>query len=219
MPRLKKPTNPPLVINEIAKPEFKGDKQRLIQVVQGVTEPYDPDIIPPCFGDPNLESGVCNPLRTLAEGEPGECVFAKSCLVAKMLASNIPVDVFKCRDKSYEQVLSEADELFEKKQKVVEPDPGSEQEDRQHLRAHIASVALRPPINPFRKNSLRRLVLDILGNGWVTLGDLKATVLAIRPDATRLDIVIGQVTSLTTQEANAYRILESFGKYKAFRKA
>lgn len=208
----------PLVINEIAKPEFKGDRQRLIQIVEGITEPVNSEQIPPCFSDPNLESGICNPQLPLAEGEPCECAFSKSCLVAKLLSVNIPINAVKCAQKPYEQVLAEADELFERQQQPIESDATTEQADRQHLRAHVASVSLQPPPNTFRKNSLRRLVLDILIRDWITLGDLKAAVLSLRKDAARIESVIGQVTSLTTQEANGYRIVESFGKYKAFLK-
>jgi len=216
--------NQPLVINEIAKPQFKGDKKRLIQVVEGMTGPLvnqnGKSIIPPCFSDPNLESGVCNPLLPLRvdRGEPCECIFVKSCLVAKLLSVNIPINAVKAAHKPYEQVLAEADELFEQRQEQEKVDPNVEIRDRQHLRAHVASIVLQPPLNPFRKNSLRRLVLDLMTKDWITLGDLKAAVLALRPDAARLDQVIQQVTALTAQEAGNYRILEQFGKYKSFRK-
>lgn len=217
MARLKKVPNQPLVINEIAKPEFKGDKQRLIQIVEGTNEPVLAESIPYCFSDPNLESGICNPHLPLQEGEPCECVFAKSCLVAKLLAENISINAVKCAKKPYEQVLAEADELFEKQQSE-HVDVSTEQLDRQHLRAHTTSISLQKPNNPFRKNSLCRLVLDILIRDWITLGDLKAAVLSLRKDAARIDSIIGKVTSLITQEANGYRILESFGKFKAFKK-
>lgn len=218
MGRLKKsPLTQPLVINEIARPEFRGDKQRLIQVVEGLSDKVSAAQIPPCFSDPNLESGICNPQLPLQDGEPCECVFAKSCLVAKLLSVNIQINALKCVKKPYEQVLAEADELFERQQ-PLEADASTEQTDRQHIRAHVASLPLQPPLNPFRKNSLRRLVLDILIRDWITLGDLKAAVLSLRKEASRLDSVIGQVTSLSTQEENSYRIVESFGRFKAFRK-
>lgn len=211
-------TSPQLVVNEIAKPEFRGDKLRLIRAVEGFGEDFtDANTIPPCHSDPNLESGICNPQLPLTSSEPCECVFAKSCLVAKLLSCGIPVNVAKAAQKPYEQVLAEADELFERQQRSVqEADPSIELVDRQHARAHVASIPLQPPVNPFRRHSLRRLVLDLLIRDWTTLGDLKAAVLSVRNDAARLDTVIAQVTSLATQETNNYRIVESFGKYKAF---
>lgn len=207
-------------INEIARPEFKGDKERLIQIVEQLASPIkDPKIIPPCFSDPNLESGVCNPQLPLRENELAECVFAKSCLVAKLLSCSIPIQAVKCAKKSYAEVLAESDELFERQQTLNPPDMvTNEADDRQKLRGHGASIPLQPPVNPFRKNSLRRLVLDVMTRNWVSLGDLKATLFSLVPDATRIDQAIAQVFFVGTQEANNYRVVEAFGKYKAFRR-
>jgi hypothetical protein len=207
-----------VIVNDIARPEFKGDKQRLIEIVEGLSESIPTSKIPPCFSDPNLESGVCNPQLPLHEGEPYECALAKSCLVAKLLSMNIPINAIHCSKKSYEQVLAESDELFAR-QESPQYNAVQEQNDRQRVRAHGVSISLQPAVNPFRRDSLRRLVLDIFIRNWTTLGDVKATVLSLRKEAaTKVDAVIAQVTALTAQEAHGYRIVESFGRYKCFKR-
>lgn len=211
--RVKK-KKPKIASAGLARPEFRGDKRRLIQVVHGSTLVPN-DKIPYCFSDPNLESGICNPNLPLREGEPGFCALAKSCLVAKALAVKIPVDSFKCGEKEYDEILAECDALFDI-ENAPQPNPAMESSDRQKLRGHAVSISVMAPSNPFRKRSLRRAVLDILSQNWISLADLKAAMLSLNTDAKRLDLTISQITSIASQEDNGYRIVEAFGKFKAF---
>lgn len=209
--------NPSTVTNPQARPTFRGDKKRLIALIDGRPgAKYPDDLIPPCFGDPNLESGICNPLLPLRDGEPHLCAVAKSCLAAKMLSHGIPIEYSTARDRPYEEILAEADQLFDQPPETATD--GDEVRDRNVLRASAVSVRLQQPVNPYRRNSLRRWVLEILSHDWISLQDLKAALRTKKDGIRRIDLVIGQVTSLGSQESHGYRILESSGKYKAFQR-
>jgi len=208
-----------MTANPLAHPKFKGDRKKLVSLVDGKLGVEVPDkLIPACFSDPNLESGICNPLLPLKKGEPHLCALHKSCLIAKLLSRSIQFPFMEARNKSYEEILSEADQLFDC---PPEEDPSiadTERQDRQSLRAQVLSVPLEPPFNPFRRNSLRRFLLEILSQDWISMRDLRAILMSKKEGIRRFDLVIGQVTSLGTQEHHGYRIVESAGKYKAFRR-
>lgn len=217
------PKTPSTVTNPKAQPTFKGDKKRLIALIDGRLMDgrpvdYPDELIPSCFGDPNLESGICNPLLPLRDGEPHLCAVHKSCLVAKMLSRGVAVDFMRVREKPYEEVLAEADQLFDQPPEEPEADQSDETRDRHVVRASAISVGLQPPPNPYRRSSLRRWVLDILAQDWISLKDLKAALRAKKDGIRRIDLVIGQVTSMGSQESHGYRIIESMGRYKAFRR-
>lgn len=222
----KTPTS--IATNPFAKPKFKGDREKLIEMIdgfEGLAEYLRTEqakgrvLVPPCFSDPDLESGVCNPNLPLKACEPHLCSMHKSCLVAKLLSSGIKADFMAAREQPYEEILAEADALFD--QQLEEEAPGyqaDEIKDRQAIRGQSLSISLQPPENPFRKNSIRRLVLDILARDWISLNDLKAILATTRGVIRRLDLIIHQVTSIATQESYGYRIIESMGRYKAFRR-
>lgn len=216
------PKSSPIGANPLARPKFKGDREKLVEIVDGYPGLAEylrkRSMIPKgCFSDPNLESGVCNPHLPLKDNEPHLCALHKSCLVAKLLSSGIPCSAFEARDKPYEEVLAEADALFDQPLEDDTPEANDEAKDRQVIRAHALSISLLPPVNPFRKNSIRRLVLDIFSRDWITLNDLKA-ILQSKKGIRRLDLIIHQVTSVATQEHYGYRIIESMGRFKAFKR-
>lgn len=216
MPKeIKKPKNSSFVTNERAVPQFEGDRGRLIEEVQGVT--ISDKSMPPCFSDPNLESGVCNPHEPLSPAEPCQCALYKSCLVAKMIASGISIRSTDARSMEYDEILAGADILFDKEaeQYLTNENEGV---DRYHLRAHAVGISLRRSINSYRKNSMRRLIFDILSENWTTLIDLKAQIKAAKNDVENIDVVLSQVTTLTAQEERGYRVMESFGRYKIFKR-
>jgi hypothetical protein len=200
--------------SEIPNPRFHGDKKLLIKAVE--KRDCHSKIIPKCFSDPLLESGVCNPLLPLKKEEPHLCAFHKSCLVALLISHKVSAGDIIQPGQSYEELLAIGDEIFD----VVPPEPtvGKEEDAsiRQKLRAHIVSMNLAPVKNPFRKNSLRNIILDVLSRDWISLNDLCAAVIALKPGTKCLDLVIGQVTNIATQEQMCYRIVEAFGKYRAF---
>lgn len=215
--------------NPLAKPKFKGERETLIGVVDGYPGLVKHiqarrlrdgvDLVPWCFSDPNLESGVCNPNLPLKENEPHLCSLHKSCLIAKLLSCGIKCDPFKAREKPYEEVLAEADALFDQEPEDSTPEERDELLDRQTIRAQAHAVTLQPPPNAFRKNSVRKLILDILSRDWISLKDLKAVVATTgKMNVRRLDLILHNVTSIATQEEKGYRIVESNGKYKAFRR-
>lgn len=205
---MKKTTEP---ITKIAEPRFKGDKCALVKQVEGHNIP--PTTIPSCFSDPDLESGMCNPNMPLRCGEAYQCSVAKSCLVAKLasLGQSVPSDI---KNKSYSEILAEADILFEGRA-LPASDSSTEDADRLELKAFVFSIPLKPPKNPFRADSMRRQILDILSRGWISLADLKARLLTMRADVRRLDLAISQATSIASQEAYNYRIIEIYGRYRA----
>jgi hypothetical protein len=210
-----------IATNPLAKPKFKGDREKLVEIVDGYPGLADylrkRQIVPRCFSDPNLESGVCNPHLPLKGNEPHLCAFHKSCLVAKLLSNGIKCSPFEAREKPYEEILAEADALFDQPPDEDAPGETDETKDRQTIRGHALSISLQPPLNPFRKNSIRRLVLDILSRDWISLADLKA-VLMSKKGIKRLDLIVHQVTSIATQEHYGYRIIESMGRFKAFKR-
>lgn len=218
---------PSIATNPLAKPKFKGDREKLVEIVDGYPGLADylrserakgKQLIPySCFSDPDLESGVCNPHLPLKPGEPHLCSLHKTCLVAKLLSCGVRVDYMAARERPYEEILAEADALFDQQPEEDAPEAGDEIKDRQTIRGHSLSISLQPPENPFRRNSIRRLVLDILSRDWITLNDLKA-ILMSKKGIRRLDLIIHQVTSIATQESYGYRIIESMGKYKAFKR-
>jgi hypothetical protein len=216
-------TTSSIVTNPLAKPKFKGDREKVVEIVDGYPGLAEyirkRQIVPRCFSDPNLESGVCNPGLALdpKKNEPHLCAFAKSCLVAKLLSCGIKCSPFEAREKPYEEVLAEADALFDQEPDEETPGEADETKDRQIIRGHSLSISLQPPVNPFRKNSIRRLVLDILARDWISLSDLKA-VLMSKKGIKRLDLIVHQVTSIATQEHYGYRIIESMGRFKAFKR-
>ena len=206
----------------IANPQFKGDRSLLVKVLEGKVGQTPP----PCFSDPDLESGVCNPMLPLRRDEPFLCAFHKSCLAARLIASQVPFQRVKeiagSRSPStspltqYEELLAEGDVIFDRP--PIEPsiDENEEILIRQKLRAQVVAMNLTPVRNSFRKKSLRFIILDILNREWISLDELRAAVIAIKPSTKCLDLVIGQVTNIATQERNGYRIVEAFGKYRAF---
>ena len=211
--KLPKPTKPKDL--KYAEPRFRGDKERLIHLVDAAKCPAS--VIPTCFGDPDFESGMCNPNMPLRPGETFQCAVSKSCLVAKMITAHIAVKPTEARERSYQDILADADALFdEPSSDATDNDPATEGSDRNALRAHAVSISLsKPPPNPYRRGSMRRLVLDILGREWIALPDLKARMLSLKADIRRFDLIVGQVTSVSSQETYGYRILETFGRYKA----
>lgn len=210
---------PSTATNPRSRPKFRGDKKRLIGLIDGKRGVVYPDkLIPFCYSDPNLESGVCNPLLPLRDGEPHLCALYKSCLAAKLLSEGVAVNYMEARDRPYEEILADADQLFDRPSDDTDATNQTEILDRNTIRAHALSITLQPPPNPFRRNSLRRSVLDILSRDWVSLNDLKAILLTKKGEIRRADLVISQVTSLSTQETSGYRIVESMGRYKAFRR-
>lgn len=200
----------PEPIPKIAEPRFKGDKRALVKMVEGHNIPAA--TIPACFSDPDLESGMCNPNMPLRCGEAYQCSVAKSCLAAKLasLGQVLPENI---KSRSYSEILADADILFEGR--TLPEISITEDADRLELRAFVFSIPLRPPKNPFRADSMRRQILDILSRGWISLADLKARLLTMRADVRRLDLVISQVTSITSQEMYSYRIIEAHGRYRA----
>lgn len=209
-----------IATNPLAKPKFKGDREKLVEIVDGypgLAEHLRQRKIVPysCFSDPDLESGVCNPHLPLKGGEPHLCSIYKTCLVAKLLSCGIPCSPFEARDKTYEEILADADALFDQPPEETTPEAADEVRDRQQIRGQALSISLQPPVNPFRKNSIRRLILEVLSRDWISLNDLKA-ILISKKGARRLDLIIHQVTSIATQESYGYRIIEAMGKYKAF---
>ena len=211
------------VINPLAKPKFKGDREKLVEIVDGhpglAEHLRENKLIPySCFSDPDLESGVCNPHLPLRDGEPHLCALHKSCLIAKLLSRGIRVDFMDARERPYEEILAEADQLFDHPSEDEEQPAGEEDKDRQTIRGQVLSISLQPPLNPFRRNSIRRFALDILTRDWVSFKDLKAILTSSKHGVRRLDLIIHQVTSIATQEQFGYRIVESMGKYKAFKR-
>lgn len=196
---------------------FKGNKGYLVRLIEGKVG--QESIIPQCFSDPDLLSGECNAMMPVHNPDSFLCAFSKSCLVAKLISKKVKVDLEKAPSQSYEQLLADGDALFEQESEpavVVLPE-NDEITARQKLRAHVVSISIAPPpINPFRKNSLRSIILDILSRDWITLGELRAAVVALKPNIKCLDLVIGQVTNIATQEQNGYRVVEAFKKYRAF---
>ena len=210
----------------MARPKFQGDKDHLIEIVDGypglakhlkAKRAAGQEHVPFCLSDPNLESGVCNPHLPLKPGEAHMCAFVKTCLVAKMLSCGIQTDFMTAADKPYEEILAEADALFDQPAEEEGTSTSDEIKDRQLIRGHSLSISLQPPVNPFRKHSIRRLVLDILSRDWISLSDLKA-ILTSTKGIRRLDLIIHQVTSVATQENYGYRIIEAMGRYKAFKR-
>lgn len=208
--------------NPLAKPRFQGDREKLVEIVDGkpgtAEHLREKKLIPySCFSDPDLESGVCNPLLPLKDGEPHLCALYKSCLIAKLLSRGIKVDFMDARERPYEEILAEADQLFD--HPPEEDTPATEDDrDRHVIRGQVLSISLQPPVNPFRRNSIRRFALDVLSRDWVSFKDLKAILTTSKHGVRRLDLIIHQVTSIATQEQFGYRIVESMGKYKAFRR-
>jgi len=204
--------------SEIPNPQFAGNKELLIKVIEG--REGQGKIIPNCFSDPLLESGTCNPLLPLRSGEPCLCAFHKSCFAAKLLSYKIPAKeiINNGKNLTYEELLALGDVVFD--QSPIEPtvSEAEETKTRQKLRAQVVSMNLSPARNPFRKNSLRFIILDILSRDWISLKDLRAAVIVLKPSTKCLDLVVGQVTNIATQEQNCYRIVETFGKYRAFRR-
>lgn len=217
-----------IATNPLAKPKFKGDREKLIEIIDGFPglanhlrseQAKGHVLVPNCFSDPDLESGVCNPNLPLKACEPHLCSMHKSCLVAKLLSAGVKMDTVATREQPYEEILAEADVLFDQPPEEEASDyQADEVKDRQAIRGHSLSISLQPPDNPFRKNSIRRLVLDILARDWISLNDLKAILASTRGIIRRLDLIIHQVTSIATQESYGYRIIESMGRYKAFRR-
>lgn len=201
--------------NDIPNPRFRGDKKLIVKAVEG-RDCHD-KIIPVCFSDPKLESGMCNPLLPIREEEPCLCAFHKSCLIAKLLSHKVSISANEIiKGQTYEELLAVGDEIFDHPQSEPTMDEVDEIRTRQKLRAQIVSMNLEAVKNPFRQNSLRHIILDVLSRDWISLKDLKATVIALKPNTKCLDLVIGQVTNIATQEHNKYRIIEAFGQYRAF---
>jgi hypothetical protein len=210
-----------IATNPLAKPKFKGDREKLVEIVDGYPGLADylrkRQIVPRCFSDPNLESGVCNPHLPLKGNEPHLCAFHKSCLVAKLLSCGIKCGPFEAREKPYEEILASADALFDQPPEDETFVDMDETKDRQTIRGQALSISLQSPVNPFRKNSIRRLVLDILSRDWISLTDLKAVLLS-KKGIKRLDLIVHQVTSIATQDHYGFRIIEALGRFKAFRR-
>ena len=217
-----------IATNPLAKPKFRGDPEKLVEVVDGYAGLADylrserakgRRMIPWCFSDPNLESGVCNPGVPLdpKKNESHLCALHKACLVAKLLSCSIPCNPFEARERPYEEILADADQLFDQEPEDSTPEVRDTLVDRQTIRAEAHAINLQMPVNPFRNNSVRKLILDILSRDWVSLADLKA-IISSKHGIRRLDLILHNVTSIATQEQHAYRIVESGGKFKAFRR-
>lgn len=208
---------------------FRGDKEKLIEIIDGYPGLANrlrtqPGLIPPCFSHADLNSGICNPRIPLRPNEPHLCALHKSCLVAKMLAAGRSCRVVAMRDMPYDDVValaSEDDTLFtDTTSAAVNPPNRAQsvgQEDRQRIRAAVASMSLEPPKNPYRRRSVRRFVFDILSTRWISLADLRAAILAYTKTS-RPDWVIAQVTSVAAQSTYGYRIVEADGLFRAFRR-
>lgn len=193
-------------------PAFKGDRAALVRTVDGVT--LSGDIIPPCFSDPDLESGQCNPHVPLRPGEVVLCALHKSCLAAKMLAARLPLKPKDLIGKTYDDVLLTADALFEGEHpKVAESTVNT---DREQLRGFLFSLSLQPATNPFRLHSIRWHIFEALSKEWVTLSDLRTQLRLLKVSERRLEAALAYVTTLTTQETYGYRIVEVYGKYRCY---
>lgn len=195
---------------KLARPTLTTDRAKIVRAVQGKIIPDSK--IPACFSDPHLDSGVCNPHLPLRHGEKIQCALVKSCLAAKLCAAGL-VDIQTAMDSTYDALLAHGDSLFDQQQVP----PGDEFTDRQKLRGHVVSMPVVPPVNPYRKNSLRRAVLDLLIHDWMTVTEIRSHLIK-NASAQRIDTAIAQVTSLVAQESHNYRVVESLGKYKAFRR-
>jgi hypothetical protein len=195
-------------------PNISSDDERLrlIERVENLPR-LDPNrvTLPACFKDPDISSGVCNPLLPLKPGEPCECSLARSCLVGRLQLDNADLDIDQFRDMPYEAILTMADGVWA----AIETQK-REESDRQKLRAHVASLRLSPPNNPFRPGSLRHFIVDALSKEWLAIPSLLAKIKVSLPDAKHTDLVLDFVTSVASQEANGYRIVESAGTYRSF---
>jgi hypothetical protein len=167
--------------------------------------------LPKCFGGPDISSGVCNPTLPLEDDEPFECALARSCLIYRLLRDDPSLSLEQLRQLPYEAILTMADGVWTAIQAAKQ-----EESDRQRLRAHVASVRLSLVKNPYRPGSLRYLIVDALSKEWLSIVDLQAKIKVSMPDAKNVGLVLDFVTSITSQEAGGYRIVESSGQHRCF---
>lgn len=167
--------------------------------------------MPRCFTDPDISSGVCNPLLPLRPDEPCECALARSCLIARLLKDDKSIPLAELKDRPYDEILTRADNVWSALQAHKQ-----EEADRQKVRVHVASAKMAPAVNPFRIGSLRHFIVETLAKDWTALSDLLADIAMHVPDAKNVDLVLDYVTSITSQEQHGYRIMESGGLYKCF---
>lgn len=190
-------------------------RDRFIERIEGLPANYlDPAriTIPHCFGiNPDISSGVCNPLLKLQPDEPCECVLARSCLVARLLKDDPGLDTAALEQKPYTAILTYADGVWAALEAAKQ-----EENNRQRLRTHVASVRLIAPKNPFRPGSLRHFIVDTLAKDWISAGDLLAKIAVAMPQAKNVGLVVDYVTSITSQEAGGYRLVECASLYRCF---
>lgn len=192
-----------------ASPTFVGDKVRLVKTVDG--KDCNPAVIPPCFSDPDLTSGQCNPNVPLKDGEQHLCSLHKSCLVAKMLSCRIPISPRDLVGKSYDSILLTADDLFDNS-----TEGRTAPVDREQLRGFLFSLDFKNPKNPFRLHSTRWHILEALSKGWTNVETIIAQLRLMKVSERRIESSLLYVTAITTQECYQYRILEQHGQYRAF---
>lgn len=167
--------------------------------------------MPGCFSNPDISSGVCNPLLPLRQDEPCECALARSCLIRRLLKDDSSIPLAELKDRPYDEILTRADSVWAAVQAYKQ-----EESDRHMVRAHVASAKMAPAVNPFRVGSLRHFIIETLTKNWMTTADLLAEISVHVPDAKNVALVLDYVTSITSQEEHGYRIIESAGQYKCF---
>jgi hypothetical protein len=168
-------------------------------------------IVPPCFGSPDLSLGTCNAKLPLHEWETTRCALYKSCL-AHRLAKDKAATIEELADKNYDYILARAQYYWSELEKAKK-----REFDRQRVKSFIANMNMGPANNPFRSDSMRHALMDLLIMGWQTTESMQTALKSKFPKQTkRIDVVIAAVTSPVSQQKYNYRIIELDGTYRAF---
>jgi hypothetical protein len=179
----------------------------LITALEGEVVPKE--LIPPCFSDPDLTSGVCNPNVPLKPGEAFLCRLHGSCLVAKLLASKAIPDPATVKNLPYNERL-----LTLREDRAVQHQP--DEHDRDRLRISLLTWGMRAAVNPFRAKSSKWHAFEILRSQWTTLKHLRQQLRLLTFTKESIELALLTVTALPNQELHGYRIVESQQEYRVY---
>jgi len=185
---------------------------RVINAVEGNDigqKLHEKHLIPPCFGNPDIDYGTCNPDIPFRESEEHShlCVLYHSCLLAHLVHTQ-RVSFNEARIMSYSELCA-IYRMHSSVQEVTSPE-----NDRQKVCHHAEQCSLKPPRNkPFRKNSARRFAFEQLRETWLSYTELHKRISERFPQCNP-DCIIRFVTGLDNQERFGYRVIEYIGYYK-----
>jgi len=170
---------------------------------------YERNLIPPCFGNSDIDYGTCNPNVPFRESEESShlCVLYHSCLVAHLVHTQ-RISYDKACRMSYEELCA-----VYRTHDHISPNTSSE-DDRNKLRYHVEQCSLQSPQSkPFRKNSARCFAFKQLCEKWISYAELRKRIQDHFPQCNP-DCIIRFVTGLDNQERFGYRVIEHMGQYK-----